>query len=239
MKEYLRIFNPETWDLLGIREREELYAEMKEVASALERGGEKPLSPFAIEFVHLVLVNLAGEIYMSKRSASKPDNPGLYDKTVGGHVVAVHSDDEVLSPDELVGLAERYGEDFDDALIREAREELSIDVVITDEIRFQTKLKETNLSRHAVVRRLGYNPHFISRRITQEGMPWFLRSRVVLYGGVYNGVVTYQKDEVEAHVLLGRSDLDFFLRHDPAILTGDIRQIMLDYGEQIQRIIPL
>jgi len=234
MKEYLRVFDPDTQMLVSIRERDELYREMLATVSRLERDGKRPLSPFTVEIVQLLLVNPLGEVYVCQRSPRKRDNPGLYDKTVGGHVIAsTLEDDASPSLEELATLVERCGEDFDTALIRETYEELSIDVRLTDEIRFHEILRETDLSRHAVVRRVGYNPDFVSRRIT-EGLPWFLRERMALYFGVYDGPVTYQGDEVVQHVTLSRSELDFFLRHEPEILTSDIRQIMLDYSPQIQ-----
>jgi isopentenyldiphosphate isomerase len=33
-------------------------------------------------------MNSAGRIYLQKRSKHKAENAGMYDKTVGGHVVA-------------------------------------------------------------------------------------------------------------------------------------------------------
>ena len=56
--------------------------------------------------VHLHVFNSAGELYLQKRSMSKDIQPGKWDTSVGGHV--------------------DYGEDIEDALRREAREELGL-----------------------------------------------------------------------------------------------------------------
>lgn len=56
--------------------------------------------------VHLHVFNSRGELYLQKRSETKDIQPGKWDTAVGGHV--------------------RYGETIEDALVREAGEELSI-----------------------------------------------------------------------------------------------------------------
>jgi len=56
--------------------------------------------------VHLHLFNSKGELYLQKRAKTKDIQPGKWDTSVGGHI----------SPDESP----------DDALIREAREELGL-----------------------------------------------------------------------------------------------------------------
>lgn len=63
-------------------------------------SGAKPLHPV----VHLHIVNRFGEIYLQRRSLEKDLLPGYWDTAVGGHV--------------------SYGEQIEEALVREAGEEL-------------------------------------------------------------------------------------------------------------------
>lgn len=56
--------------------------------------------------VHLHILNSNGELYLQKRSLSKDIQPGKWDTAVGGHV--------------------DYGEKIEEALLREAGEELNI-----------------------------------------------------------------------------------------------------------------
>ncbi|MDR2384212.1 MAG: NUDIX domain-containing protein [Tannerella sp.] len=65
-------------------------------------SGTKQLHPV----VHLHVYNENGELYLQKRSSTKDIQPGKWDTAVGGHV--------------------NYGETIEDALRREAYEELGI-----------------------------------------------------------------------------------------------------------------
>lgn len=65
--------------------------------------GAKPLHPV----VHLHLFNSAGELYLQRRPAWKKIQPSKWDTAMGGHV--------------------DFGEDVQDALLREAMEELGVE----------------------------------------------------------------------------------------------------------------
>lgn len=65
-------------------------------------SGSKLLHPV----VHLHVFNESGDVYLQKRSMTKDIQPGKWDTSVGGHI--------------------DYGETSEEALLREAREELGI-----------------------------------------------------------------------------------------------------------------
>lgn len=73
-------------------------------------SGAKPLHPV----VHLQVFNSKGELYLQQRAWNKDIQPGKWDTAVGGHV--------------------DYGEHIEDALRREAREELGIHTFSPKEI---------------------------------------------------------------------------------------------------------
>lgn len=85
-----------------VRELLNVYDEAGVVVGSMERGEAKSKG-FAAGAVQLLLVNSEGRVLLQRRRGDK-ENGGLWDKSVGGHVQA--------------------GETFDDALIREANEEL-------------------------------------------------------------------------------------------------------------------
>ena len=106
-------------------------------------GGSKPLHPV----VHLHILNDKGELYLQKRSMKKDIQPGKWDTAVGGHI--------------------DYGEEVEDALKREAREELGI-------TEFEFSLVTKYLFESEIEREL-----------------------INCYKTIYNGIITPDLDEVD------------------------------------------
>lgn len=106
-------------------------------------SGSKLLHPV----VHLHVFNTAGDLFLQKRSETKDIQPGKWDTAVGGHV--------------------DYGELVDDALYREAREELGI---------------------------INFTPEFIAQYVFESDVE---KELVHSYKTVYNGVITLDADELE------------------------------------------
>ena len=106
-------------------------------------GGSKPLHPV----VHLHILNERGEIYLQKRSMKKDIQPGKWDTAVGGHI--------------------DYGEEVEEALMREAREELGI-------VNFSYTLITKYLFESEIEREL-----------------------INCYKTIYNGIITPDLDEVD------------------------------------------
>ncbi len=106
-------------------------------------GGTKPLHPV----VHLHILNERGEIYLQKRSMKKDIQPGKWDTAVGGHI--------------------DYGEEVEEALRREAHEELGI-------VNFSYTLITKYLFESEIEREL-----------------------INCYKTIYNGIITPDLDEVD------------------------------------------
>ena len=105
--------------------------------------GSKLLHPV----VHLHVFDEAGRLYLQKRSLSKDFQPGKWDTAVGGHV--------------------DWGETIDDALRREAREELGL----TD-----------------------FTPLFIARYIFESTEE---KELVHSFRTIYNGLILPNPDELD------------------------------------------
>ncbi len=97
--------------------------------------------------VHLHIFNSAGELYLQKRSANKDIQPGKWDTAVGGHI--------------------NLDETVQEALSREASEELGMDAFI---------------------------PVFISSYIFESDIE---KELVYTYYTNYNGMLTPDKEELE------------------------------------------
>jgi len=95
-------------------ERFPLVDEKGNVIGAATRGqchdGSKLLHPV----VHLHVFNSQGEVYLQKRPEWKDIQPGKWDTSVGGHI--------------------DYGETSDEALLREAGEELGIKDFVAEQV---------------------------------------------------------------------------------------------------------
>lgn len=114
-------------------------SESGEVVGSATRGechsGSKLLHPV----VHLQIVNSRGEIYLQRRPAWKDIQPNRWDTAVGGHV--------------------DYGEAIEDALRRETREELGVEL---------------------------HEPRFVSRYIFESSVE---REMIHTYTMVYDGAL--------------------------------------------------
>ncbi|MDR2190529.1 MAG: NUDIX domain-containing protein [Candidatus Peribacteria bacterium] len=81
MSELLEIYDLHS-NLIGIQERKSFYTDIKEEFATTGKITKK------VKRITLLLMNSAGRIYLQKRSKIKNENAGMYDKTVGGHVIA-------------------------------------------------------------------------------------------------------------------------------------------------------
>jgi len=111
-------------------------------------GPHKPLHPV----VHLEIINRKGEIYIQKRSASKKLFPNVWDTAVGGHV--------------------SYGEHIEEALYREASEELGLydfNPIFLDNYIQETEVDRELVSLFAAVGNFDLHP---DRDEVSEGRWW-------------------------------------------------------------------
>jgi isopentenyldiphosphate isomerase len=108
-------------------------------------NGSKILHPV----VHVHLINSAKKILLQKRRIDKDIQPGKWDTSIGGHI--------------------QFGENIEDAVIREAKEETGVDI----------DLKKIN---------------FIKRYVFESEIEKELSYSYVYY---YDGQVHFQESEIE------------------------------------------
>lgn len=111
-----------------------LVDEQGNVIGSASRGechnGSMKLHPV----VHLHVFNPAGELYLQLRPRWKSIQPGMWDTAVGGHI--------------------DYGETIDEALRREAKEELGLTVFIPHKVLsyiFESSVEREYVNSYAVV----------------------------------------------------------------------------------------
>lgn len=191
--------------LLGTDVRNAVLARQEKQSREL---GDTDIS---VNCVMLFLVNSDNQVYVCKRAHDKAENPNLWDKTLGGHVVS--------------------GDSFDKTVKKELDEELSIDAEILENTSdFSDKFTEIDLTKKAIVSRVAKIQNYQSKRITREGDSWNKRMNVGLYVGVYNGEVVFKDGEVEDSKFIALDDLETEIQKNPEIYTNDLLRLIKEHA---------
>ena len=191
-----------------VRSRERIQLN-REIRQHSKQHGDAHI---ALECIYLMLVNAAGALYIVQRAA-KSENPWLWDKTVGGGVLA--------------------GDTADQTLEREAAEELGITAVLVSPAAYAQRVVESDLQTQAIVRQIGFDPWFRSERIAPDGERWIKRHRVTLYAGRYDGPVRFADGEANAVRLMTLEELRSDLALRPAEFTADLRAIVERFADKV------
>ncbi|MBF0447195.1 MAG: NUDIX domain-containing protein [Magnetococcales bacterium] len=193
-------------------ERKEL---IREIRNYSQKNGEAPL---AVPVVHLVLINSDGNLHLVQRG-DKPENPFMWDKTVGGHVV---TEERQLS---------RHS--FDENVQKEMAEEIGVSqvVIAKDSLDFRQRLasNQHDLSQTAVIRLIDYDPWMGSVCRMKEGVSWLKRGNTAVYCGVYDGEIRFVDGEAVNHRLISKAQLQAELREQPWNYADGLRIFMQRY----------
>ncbi len=189
--------------LIKTQDRETL---LKEIRDFSYKHGDAHL---AVETIYLLLSNLKGELYVVKR-ADKPENPNRYDKTVGGHVYV--------------------GETAFSTLCRETREEIGVQVILTDLWGYPKAVETTDTNQFAVVRPIDYHLWMKSIRHVKDGEPWVKRHRVTIFSGIYNGSLQFVDGEATDMRLIPKDELLDRIKQSSDQFTYDLEILTKNYS---------
>jgi isopentenyldiphosphate isomerase len=208
MKEMLKMYSDEG-ELLGEMEKKKFHETMKK-----QFVDEKKVS-IRHKHVRLLLMTSNGRVILQRRSKWKGDNPGMWDKTIGGHV---------------------SGEDsYDLTMLKECAEELGIPATVIDKEEFEHTIKVTDLRVLAVLTKLSYLDNFKSKRIDSEtGFVWAEPGMVQFYIGYYDGAIRFMDSESCGIQVFSKAELAKELEEFPASFTEDIKYIMEKFGRMIK-----
>ena len=193
------------WNLLGTDEREIVVAHQEK--QARETGD----TDIVVECIMLFLFDTNGQVYISKR-ANKRENPYLWDKSVGWHVVS--------------------GDCFDKTVAKELDQELGIraDIVADDRAFLESIRDPIELTKKAVIKKIKEIRNYQSKRTTREGDSWNKRMNVALYIGVYNGGTNFKDGEVKDMELVPLTELEEKIRMNPEKYTDDILKLIQEHA---------
>ncbi len=193
-------------------EREEFYREQVE---AFKKEG-KPTR--AIEIVNILIFNSHGELTVQKRSFDKNHNPGLLDKSIGGHM---QNDD---TPDYTV-------------MVETIQELQTPSIVLKDQPDFEktyTLLKKF-LETTALIRHLDTSLINRIRLINKEKI--LISNKAHIYLGVYDGRIRPVDREAKGVLFYSLSELEKEMKETPEVFTDDLSFIMREYGDKIKKFV--
>lgn len=205
MSEKLEIFDLED-NLVGVEDRDSFYSEIKKEFNSTGLISRK------VKTVRIILMNSSGRIYLQKRSKFKSQNPGLYDKTIGGHVSA--------------------GDSFNITVIKECAEELGFPATILSDKEFKKSISIIDLSIVGLFRKVGHIKKFMSKRILSNKIDLFIQPQITnVYIGYYNGPIKLVDGESSGVETFSLNELKDEIKNKPDKFTNDIRLLIDKYDD--------
>ena len=175
-------------------------------------------APMAVPVVHVILMNSTGAIRLVQRG-DKPENPFMWDKAVGGHVVW---DDPALPR-----------EAFDANALKEMAEEVGIqDVTLaTDSFQFRQYLLSGSLDfqAQALIHLIDLDPWQGGISRVRQGEPWLKRHYVATYAGVFDGPFVFVDGEAQAERTISKHELMMDVQEHPWLYADGVRIFMQRY----------
>lgn len=209
MSEKLEIFNLKGKSL-GTQDRDAFYSEIKKEFSAKGKISKK------VKSIRLLLINSEGRIYLQKRSKLKSENPGLYDKTVGGHVAK--------------------GESWNMAVVRECAEELGFPATILTDTKFKGAVASTNLKIVGIFKKIDEVSNFESTRIDKNGNKFVQPFISAFFVGYYDGAIRFVDGESSGIEVFSLDELLSEIKNNPTKFTDDIKYMISKYKKYLKPI---
>ena len=174
----------------------------------------------AIEIVNILIFNTYGEVIVQKRSFDKNHNPGLLDKSVGGHI--------------------QFGDTPDYTVMMETIQELQTpSVVLKNENDFIKTFNLLNryLETISVIKYFTTALYTPVKIINKENIP--IANKMHLYFGVYDGRIRPVDRESKGVLFYSLSELKNEMESNPDTFTNDMRYIMKEYKEEIEKFVEM
>lgn len=191
----------EVYDLYGnplcIMERDDFYKMIREEYAKTGKITKQ------VRVVRFLLMTSDGRIYVQKRSPSKKENPGRYDKTVGGHVKAHHSDN--------IGA------------FLECQEELAIPMHPLSDSDFEAVRKTNDLSVVGIMQFVEKISGLISIRQSADGSSFEQPVIAAFYIGYYNGPIRFKDGESTGVETFNLVELEALMKEKPDSFTEDLK----------------
>jgi isopentenyldiphosphate isomerase len=208
MDELLEIYDLDN-NLLRTQERRDFY---KEIDNEYTNNGKITKK---VRTIRLQLMNSNGQLYVQKRSNSKKYNSGLYDKTVGGHVLKGHTVDVTIA--------------------KECAEELGFPAVNLSDEEFNEAVQTTDLTVIGLFREVDLVDNFQSKRECDESaiIQPFITHFIV---GYYDGSIRFSDGEASGVEVFSLEELKSDIKNNPDKFTEDLKFILKNYEQYLKPI---
>ena len=176
----------------------------KEQVEAFEKTG-KPTR--ANEVVAIFIFNLRQEMLVQKRSYDKKHNPGLLDKSIGGHV--------------------RYGDGIDYTVMVETVQELQTpSIVLKNETDFvkTRKLLDDYLTTIAIIKHTK-SKFYIFKKLFDDKIVE-IANKMHVYFGIYGGSIRPADKEAQGVIFYTLPELEKEMKKFPKTFTNDMHVLV-------------
>lgn len=204
MNEFLEIYKLDD-TFLGNQDRKDFYNESKKEFNDTGKISRK------VKTVRVLLLNSLGRIYLQKRSELKNENPNLYDKTVGGHVVA--------------------GNTFELTVVKECAEELGFPATVLSGEEFKQAVKSIDLKIIGIFKKVDYISNFESMRILKNGSSFIQPYMTEVYLGYYDGAIKFADGESCGVETFSFDQLKKDIVNNPSKFTEDLKFMINKYSD--------
>jgi len=204
MAEKLEIFDLKGKSL-GFKDRDAFYTE------ARREYAQKGKVTKQVKTIRALVMNSAGRIYLQKRSKSKADNAGLYDKSVEGHVIKDTT--------------------FEMTLVKECAEELGFPASIVLSADFEKAVRITDLSIVGIFRQVEQLSNFQARREQKDGTKYIQPYITAMFVGYYNGAIRFVDGESSGVEVFSLDELKEEIKKYPGKFTEDLLFLIKKYAK--------
>ena len=197
-------------DTLIPMDRDEFYAEQ---IAAYEKTSQPTR---AVEIIDVFIFNRFGELLIQKRSYEKAHNPGLFDKSIGGHV--------------------RYGDTADFSVMVETVQELQTpSIVLKNDHDFikAVKVLHEYLSTVAIIKHVKTKIYLLNKKI--QGKNVQIANRVHVYYGIYDGSTRIVDREAKGLLFYTLPELDTEMKEFQKAFTHDMHIFLEELQPEMNR----
>lgn len=184
----------------------------KDQLSAFKKYG-KPTK--AVDVVDIFIFNSHGELLVQKRSFDKGHNPGLLDKSIGGHMT--------------------YGDAPDYTVMLETVQELQVPSIV---LRNKTDFKKTRKllkdysETIAILEWIHEGVHVLPKIINGEKID--IANNIHVYFGLYNGKIRPIDREAKGVLWYSLKELKEEMRKFPETFSGDMYFFLKHFGKELE-----